>query len=248
MPKLIIKQDVDPARLQAQRNKRLSIIGLLILLAVVTVAAFLLTRPAINSLAQEPLKLDSATSIEAKNSYISLHNIFNKLSTEYETLAAQGSDDYEKNLRLLDQSGAILRHLEKMQQIVPEIGLGDNEQKQLYNRQQFYKDYWQAKSHFRRLRVSHFENGTNGGGTVLPEWREQAEAAIIDDRVETETMSAAADAPISDTDNPPRKFKFATPPAGMELPADFCDLTNPGSCKPGTAEVGMSTGQNNQAN
>ncbi|PIE01161.1 MAG: hypothetical protein CSA79_01225 [Thiothrix nivea] len=233
MPKLIIKQDIDPARLQAQRNKQLSIIGLLLLLAVVTAAAFLLTRPVINALVQSPLILDSATSMEAKNNYISLHNVFNELGAEYETLSAQGSDDYEKNLKLLDQSGAILHHLEKMQQAVPEIGLDDDEQKQLYNRQQFYKDYWQAKSHFRRLRVSHFKNGTNNSETVLPEWQGQTEAAMVDNTAGTETVPTVADAP--------KKFRFATPPPGMKLPTGFCDLNNPGSCKPGENQAGDTT-------
>lgn len=306
MPKLIIKQDIDPARRQAQRNKRLSVFGLLVLFTAVAVAAFLLTRPVINSPAQEPLKLGSATSMTAKNSYLSLFNVFNELSAEYETLSARGSDDYEKNLKLLGKSDAILSHLEKMRQIVPEIGLGDDEHKQLLNRQQFYKDYWQAKSHFRQLRVSRFENTANAEDIVVPEQQtsEQAITTAAEGVAETEIVPvtdtvqpkkfkfatpppgmelpagfcdltnpdsckldntqmidapaginaplaadlAAPDDIVPVADNAPKKFKFAAPPPGMELPEGFCDLSKPGSCKPGTAEVGMSTEQNNQAN
>ncbi|MGB1256407.1 MAG: hypothetical protein ACPG51_11135, partial [Thiolinea sp.] len=49
--------------------------------------------------------------------------------------------------------------------------------------------------------------------------------------------TAALDESVTDGDETQekpkkRKFQFAKPPAGMELPAGFCDLNNPASCKP----------------
>lgn len=230
MPKLIVKQDVSNAERQARRSKWVSVGGLFLLLVAVAAAAFFLTRPAITSPAQEPLRLESSADNDAKNSYISLHNVFNELSAEYESLSARGSDDYEKNLKLLSKSDSILRHLDKMQQTVASLGLNADEHKQLLNRQQFYKDYWQAKSHFRQLRVSRFE-GATGAADAAATRNEQS--AVLSDSTGTPAVPESDAASVA-TAEQPKKFRFAAPPPGMELPAGFCDLSNPDSCKPDT--------------
>ncbi|MEZ5537314.1 MAG: hypothetical protein R3F02_17055 [Thiolinea sp.] len=224
MPKLIIKQDVNEAERRARRSKWLSLSGLFLLLVTVAVAAFFLSRPVITSPAQEPLSLDSAADSGAKAAYISMHNVFNELSAEYEKLSTQGPDDYEKNLKLLGKSDSILRHLDKMQDAVVSLGLSNQEHRQLLNRQQFYKDYWQSKSHFRQLRVSRFEGVDTAGVSSSTKTVDQLNTLSESVPVTTETLPAAEQ---------PKKFKFAKPPPGMELPEGFCDLSNPGSCKPG---------------
>ena len=212
MPKLVIKQDVGTAGRNARQVKWLSLGGLLLLLITVAGAAYFSTRPVITSPVQQALALDSAQNPEVKAKYLSMHRVFNQLGVEHEKLSSQGLDDYEKNVRLLDKSGEILLHLDDMSALTDQLGLDDDEYQQLFNRHQFNKDYWQAKSHFRQLRVSRFENG---GQTTVP----VVEEAVIS------------------ADTPKKKFQFAKPPVGMELPAGFCDLSNAASCKPEAAQA-----------
>lgn len=216
MPKLVIKQDTGAAGRQVRQSKWLSLGGLLLLLVAVAGAAYFFTQPVITSPAQQALVLDSAQNQEMKAKYLSMHNVFNELGNEYEKLSSQGLDDYGKNIRLLDKSGEILAHLDEMSALTDQLQLDADEYQQLFNRHQFNKDYWQAKSHFRQLRISRFENGGKRLTTVAEE-------------------STSADKP--------KKFQFAKPPAGMELPEGFCDLSNPGSCKPEAAQAQGTVGE-----
>lgn len=215
MPKLVIKQDVGTAGSSARQGKWLSLGGLLLLLIAVAGTAYFSTRPVITSPVQQPLVLESAQDPEVKAKYMSMHKVFSQLGVEYEKLSSQGIDDYGKNIKLLDKSGEILLHLGGMSALTDQLGLDDDESQQLFNRHQFNKDYWQAKSHFRQLRVSRFENGG------------QATVSVVEEEI------ASADVPNA----PRKKFQFAKPPAGMELPAGFCDLSSSESCKPETAQV-----------
>ncbi len=214
MPKLVIKQDVETADPQVRQSKWLSLGGLLLLLAAVAATAYFFTRPVVTSPFQQALVLDSARNATIKAEYLSMYKVFNELGREYEELSSQGLDNYEKNIRLLDKSGEILLHLENMSVLVDQLGLDDVEYQQLINRHQFNEDYWQAKSHFRQLRVSRFE--TSGK------------------RFDVSGSGGASDSFAQDVApaDKPKKFQFAKPPAGMELPEGFCDLSNPGSCKP----------------
>nr|CAA6809338.1 MAG: Unknown protein [uncultured Thiotrichaceae bacterium] len=207
MPKLVMKQNVGVADRKARQDKWLSLGGLLLLVVAVAGTAYFFTRPVVvTSPVQGALLLDSAENAEVKSRYLSMHNVFNELASDYERTSAQGLDDYQKNTQLFDQSEEILAHLDEMNILADQLGLSNDEYKRLFNRHQFNKDYWQAKSHFRQLRISRFDAG------------------------------GAVDAPVTQadvaTEDKPKKFQFAKPPEGMELPEGFCDLNNPGSCKP----------------
>jgi len=208
MPKLVIKQDVGVAGRKARQDKWLSLGGLLLLVVAVAGTAYFFTRPVVTSPTQGALLLDSAENSEAKARYLSMHNVFNELASDYGKTSAQGLDDYQKNTQLLDQSEEILVHLDEMNILSEELGLSSGEYKKLFNRHQFNKDYWQAKSHFRELRISRFEAAGGAVDPIVP----QAEVDVADK---------------------PKKFQFAKPPAGMKLPDGFCDLSDPAaSCKP----------------
>ncbi|MGB0848660.1 MAG: hypothetical protein ACPGSM_18150, partial [Thiolinea sp.] len=227
MPKLIIKQEAGETARRNKIAKWLSLGGLFALLATVAAAAVFFTKSPLPSPELEPLAFTSATDNVAKSGYESLHAILGDLMTEYESLAARGVDGYQKNLMLLGKAESILNHLDKMAGTAQKLGLNDREHEELTDRHQFYKDFWQAKLHFRELRASRFED------TDSPDTQQVVDSQAGDvEQVLPELSGEESQAVVADEQPKKRKFQFAKPPADMELPAGFCDLNNPASCKP----------------
>lgn len=253
MPKLIIKHDNKDRRRQNQSAKWLSIAGLLGMVGVVVATGYVFYQST-DATAKRiaPLVLNSASDPVQQASYDSLQAVLADLDAEYEALSASGVDDYQKNLKLLGKAEGVLRHLERMEQVGQRLVLDEKERLELANRHQFYQDYWQSKQHFRALRVSRFEQQSttkvvsdttpsSASGTAQVELvSSQSAQTLADDKAEEPALSEAdlsaaglTEAPRVPPDQPaPRKFQFAKPPPDMALPAGFCDLSNPGACKP----------------
>ncbi|WP_020395836.1 hypothetical protein [Thiolinea disciformis] len=159
--------------------------------------------------------------------YLAKNQAFMQLVQQYDRLAAQGRDDYELHNALDYQSQAIVQALQGLEELLPSLGLNNSEWQQNKNRQVYLKDYWQAKQHFHHLRVS----------SLRPEQKpsssspEQTTPAVLHTPKADIPLQAQAENVGPELQKTANKTHFATPPAGVDLPADFCQLGQAGTCK-----------------
>jgi len=204
MPKLIVKQDVETPSWQDNIAGQLKYI-LPVMLLLIAGLVFFLMKPA-----PDDLNLDAATNPEAQAQYRVQHASLMRMDDAYTSLADTKTESYQNNLSLVDQVETILRHLEDMDGTVDLLGVPQEQSDVLLKKHQFQKDYWQAKLHFRQLRLNRY---SSDNPSVTKEALRDAVGKAIDAREVTPDASSV------DTN----------------LPEGFCAFGD-GSCKPGVGE------------
>lgn len=170
--------------------------------------------------------ITSAQNSTAQAEYLAQNQAFNQLKQQYERLAAQGRDDYQLHNALDFQAQAIVTVLNKLEGLLPTLGLNATELQQNQSRQVYLKDYWQAKQHFHQLRVASLR-ATQQPITTIPEQVTPVLKAPMNNELPLQAQAQGTD----DLQKAGNKSRFATPPAGVELPPDFCQLGAEGVCK-----------------
>jgi hypothetical protein len=153
------------------------------------------------------------------------------MGDEFDKLAHEGIEDYERNLQLVTKAEGILQQLTEMDGIVHGLEMSGQDRQALLSRHQYQKDYWESKRVFHRLRLARFK--VNSPAVTQDALREAVGEALEAHQSEPPVKNPAVDQATVDA-----RAKAGTLPPGVKLPPGFCPLFGPdaGSCKPGKGD------------
>ncbi|WP_162596640.1 hypothetical protein [Thiofilum flexile] len=195
MPKLIIKQSKPLTSL------KITLIALLSLILMIA-ATLLGFRP----YQELPTSLLSAADTTAQTQYQTAHAKLSRLVADFNqqfTQKQQGSKHYHE--QAVAQTDVILEQLNQLDRIVEQAKLPNETLKTLGATHQYQRDYWDAQRHFQLLRLDRFAEDA-----LLASSQTEVDIPLITKQViEAEPVAS-------------KKFHFATPPSGVNLPAAFC--------------------------
>jgi hypothetical protein len=158
----------------------------------------------------------SAVQTDYQTTQVKLRELIQSFETQAKISNANSPRNYHE--QAVTQIDAILEQFNQLDSLVDQAQLPSETTKTLLDNHQYQRDYWDAQRHFQELRIAHFDDEAVLAGQTVNLIPEALEATPqTNDAVE-------AIAPVA------KKFQFATPPAGAELPADFCVLGS-GTCK-----------------
>lgn len=210
MPKLIIKQNT-PKMINSA-----TIWAIVLSMSTLAAVAWLWLKPKPEPLIQLLSHAPSAVQTDYQTTQVKLRGLVQSFETQAKISNANSPRNYHE--QAVTQIDAILEQFNQLDSLVDQAQLPSETAKTLLDNHQYQRDYWDAQRHFQELRIAHFDDEAVLAGQTVNLIPETLEATPqTNDAVE-------AIAPVA------KKFQFATPPAGAELPADFCVLGS-GTCK-----------------
>lgn len=202
MPKLIIRQNT-PKTLTTLKITWVAVLGLILMIA----GTLWWFQPQQENLLPLLSAADKTTQTQYQATQTKLNHLIQSFNRQFGQ--KQGSKNYHE--QAITQADAILEQLNQLDEIVEQANLPSETLKTLNTAHQYQRDYWDTQRHFQELRLSRFEDEAILAGNP------------VNHKLPVE-LEADAVAPTA------KKFQFATPPAGVELPADFC-VPGASTCK-----------------
>jgi hypothetical protein len=231
MPKLVVKHELPPSSPQEKLVKILQIVlpAVLLVIALAAVLSWYLAPDT-----EEPAFLaEPAVGVKLPAVYTRHEEKVKAMGDEFDRLAHEGIEDYERNLQLVTKAEGILQQLTEMDGIVQGLKMSEQDRQTLLSRHQYQKDYWESKRVFHRLRLARFK--VNSPAVTQDALREAVGEALDAHQSKPPAVAAPAIAPAAAGE---KSTKAGALPPGVKLPPGFCPLFGPdaGSCKPGKGE------------